>query len=93
MAQILALVNFFSVLTLISHCVGVSAPKVEMQKVKIRKYRSCCCWCTCRNRPPQKLRPPKAEQQVVAKPNPAIISSSRKFTQDLFGVHRLTTSR
>ena len=93
MAQILALVNFFSVLTLISHCVGVSAPKVEMQKVKIRKYRSCCCWCICRNRPPQKLRPPKAEQQVVAKPNPAIINYSRKFTRKLFGFQRLPTSR
>ena len=65
----------------------------EMQKVKIRKNRSCCCWCICRNRPPQKLRPPKAEQQVVAKPNPAIINYSRKFTQNLFGFHRLTTSR
>jgi len=61
---------------------GVSAPKLEMQKVKKKeKNTSCCCWCICRNRPPQKLRPPKAEQQRVAKPNPAIISVSRKFTQ------------
>ena len=72
---------------------GVSAPKVEMQKVKITKNRSCCCRCICRNRPPKKLRPPKAEQKRVAKPNPAIINYSRKFTQDLFDFHGLTTSR
>ena len=71
---------------------GLSAPKVELQKLKVRKNRSCCCWCICRNRPPQKLRPTTAEQQRVAKPNPAIINYSRKFTQDLFGVQRLTTS-
>ena len=72
---------------------GVSSSIEDMEKVNIRKNRSCCCQCICRNRPPQKLRPPKAEQQVVAKPNPAIINYSRKFTQNLFGFHGLTTSR